>query len=58
MPVLLFEAQFLAMCVRNGEIGHLWPLGMALFAFLSLPGILVAKVAAHRAWRRTEGTQR
>ena len=50
-PVLLFEAQFLAMCVRNGELGNLWPLGMALFAFMSLPGILVAKLAARRGAR-------
>lgn len=44
-PVVLFEAQFLAMCVRNGELGNLWPLGMALFAVVALPGILAAKLA-------------
>ena len=42
----LFAGQFIAMCVRNGEVGNLWPLGMALFAVLALPGILAAEVAA------------
>jgi len=45
-PLILFEAQFIAMCVRNGELGNLWPFGMALFAIVSLPGIVAAKVAA------------
>jgi hypothetical protein len=45
-PLVLFAAQFIAMCVRNGELGNLWPLGMALFFVLSLPGIAAAKVAA------------
>ena len=57
-PVLLFEAQFLAMCLRNGELGNLWPLGMALFAFMSLPGILAARLAARWGRRTTGGTQR
>ena len=42
----LFAGQFIAMCVRNGELGGLWPLGLALFGILALPGILAAKVAA------------
>ena len=45
-PLVLFEAQFIAMCVRNGELGGLWPLGMLLFAVVALPGILAAKVAS------------
>ena len=45
-PLVLFEAQFIAMCVRNGELGNLWPLGMLLFAVVSLPGIVAATVAA------------
>lgn len=45
-PLVLFEAQFIAMCVRNGELGNLWPLGMLLFAVVALPGIVAAKVAA------------
>lgn len=45
-PLALFAGQFIAMCVRNGEIGNLWPLGMAFFAVLALPGIVVAKVAS------------
>ena len=34
------------MCLRNGELGNLWPMGMLLFAVISLPGMLAAKVAA------------
>jgi hypothetical protein len=45
-PLVLFEAQFIAMCVRNGELGNLWPLGMLLFAVVALPGIVAAKVAS------------
>lgn len=55
-PVLVFVAQFFAMCVRNGELGNLWPLGLALFAFMSLPGILVARLAARWGSRPTGGT--
>ena len=46
-PLVLFEAQFLGMCLRNGELGNLWPMGLALFAVISIPGILGAKLAAH-----------
>ena len=42
----LFLAQFVAMLLRSGEIGSLWPLGLILFGALSLPGMLAAKVAA------------
>lgn len=45
----VFEAQFLAMCIRNGEAGNLWPMGMMLFAVIALPAILVAKIAARRS---------
>lgn len=48
-PLLLFEAQCLAMLIRGGEMGSLWPLGVVLFAILALPGILVARLAARRA---------
>jgi hypothetical protein len=47
--LVVFESQFVAMCVRNGEVGNLWPLGMALFAVMALPGILAAKVIAGRS---------
>jgi hypothetical protein len=47
--IVLFEAQFLAMCIRNGEIGNLWPLGLMLFAVLALPGVLVAQLTSRRA---------
>ncbi len=42
----LFLFQFVGMAIRNGELGGLWPLGLILFAVLSLPGMLVAHVAA------------
>jgi hypothetical protein len=50
--LLLFAAQFVAMCIRNGEVGNLWPLGLALFAVLALPAILAAKLAARYLPRR------
>jgi len=54
--LVLFEAQFIAMCVRNGELGNLWPLGMALFALVALPGIVAAKVAARFSIASAERT--
>jgi hypothetical protein len=42
----LFFAQCLAMGIRNGEIGNLFPLGLIVFGVLSLPGIAVAKLGA------------
>jgi hypothetical protein len=48
--LLLFQAQFLAGCLRAGEVGNLWPLGIALFAIMSLPGVLAAMLGAW--WRR------
>jgi len=45
-PLLIFEAQLVAQCVRNGEPGNLWPIGMVLFAIVALPGMLTAKVAS------------
>lgn len=44
--LVLFESQFLAMCVRNGDPGNLWPIGMLLFAVVALPGVVAARVAA------------
>jgi hypothetical protein len=51
--IALFEAQAVAMCVRNGELGSLLPLALALFAFIALPGVVAAKLAA-RFGRRPE----
>jgi hypothetical protein len=42
---VLFGFQFVAMCVRNAELGGLWPLGLALFAVLAMPGVFVARHA-------------
>ncbi|MDG4594707.1 MAG: hypothetical protein P9F75_03270 [Candidatus Contendobacter sp.] len=49
LTLVVFQSQLLAMCVRSGELGNLWPLGMALFAVIALPGMLAAKVAAGRS---------
>lgn len=49
LALTVFEAQFVAMAVRNGELGNLWPLGMALFAILSVPAVLAARFAARRS---------
>jgi peptidoglycan/LPS O-acetylase OafA/YrhL len=51
----LFGAQFVAMCAVNGELGNLWPLGLALLAILALPAVLIASVASrlrNRSHRR------
>ncbi|MFT3820600.1 MAG: hypothetical protein QM750_23785 [Rubrivivax sp.] len=48
-PAALFFGQFLGMCLRNGGIGSLWPLGLVAFAVLSLPGVLAARLAARGA---------
>jgi len=45
-PLALFLFQFVGMVIRNGELGGLWPLGMVMFAVLSIPGILFARLAA------------
>jgi hypothetical protein len=42
----LFFAQFVAMMIRNGEVGNLWPLGMLLFAVMAVPGVVAAKIAS------------
>jgi len=49
LAIIVFEAQFLAMCVRNGELGNLWPIGMLLFAVVALPGVAAAKLVARRS---------
>lgn len=54
--LVLFLAQFIAMCVRNGELGNLWPLGMALFVVLAVPGVIAAKVAARFDTAPRQGT--
>jgi hypothetical protein len=53
--LILFEAQFLAMCVRNGELGNLWPMGMALFGIIALPGVLAARIASRFNSRPSAG---
>ena len=55
--IVLFLAQFIAMCVRNGELGNLWPLGMALFVVLALPGVVAANVAVRFNTTARDGTR-
>jgi hypothetical protein len=45
-PLVLFLFQFVGMVIRNAELGGLWPLGMILFAVLSVPGVVLARLAA------------
>ena len=47
----IFLGQFLAMTLRNGELGGLWPLGLVLFGVLALPALVLA-VGAARLRRR------
>lgn len=42
----LFLFQFVGMAIRNGEIGNLWPLGLIVFAVLSVPAMLLAQLTA------------
>jgi hypothetical protein len=51
--LVLFEGQFVGMVIRSGEVGNLWPLGMALLAIMAIPGMIVAALAA-RVARRAE----
>jgi len=41
-PMVLFESILLALCIRNGEPGNLWPIAMVFFLALSVPGIIAA----------------
>jgi len=51
--IVLFEAQFVGLCIRNGELGSLWPLGMVMFAIIAVPGIFVASYASRLKIRRS-----
>ena len=52
----LFQAQFVAMCIRNGELGNLWPMGLVLFAVIALPAIGAANLASRLRHRVTSLT--
>jgi hypothetical protein len=52
----LFEAQFVAMVVRNGELGNLWPMGIVMFAIVALPAMGAAWGAARLARSREEAS--
>ncbi len=49
-----FLGQCCAMLLRNGELGNLFPLGLALFGILSLPGVAVATFGAKLKGRPPE----
>lgn len=51
-PLVIVPAQVVVMMYRNGEMGSLWPLTLALSSVLSLPFVGVALVA-RRMRRRT-----
>ncbi len=51
----LFGAQFVAMCILNGDLGNLWPLGLVLFAILATPAVFVATVASRLSSRSRPG---
>jgi hypothetical protein len=55
--LVLFESQFLAMCVRNGELGNLWPLGMAMFAVIALPAVFAARLASRLSVASAESAE-
>jgi hypothetical protein len=52
--IALFLAQCVAMVLRSGEIGSLFPLGVIMFGVLSLPGIAVAQLGAKFHGRRAD----
>jgi len=51
-PLAIVPAQVVAMMYRNGAMGNLWPITLALSSVLSLPFVGVA-FAARRLRRRT-----
>jgi hypothetical protein len=55
--LILFESQFVGMCIRNGELGNLWPFGMAMFALVALPGVLTAKITSSFGSRASGGSK-
>jgi hypothetical protein len=55
--IVLFESQFLAMCLRNGDLGGLLPMGMILFAIIALPAVLAAKLASRLSERSEQGVE-
>jgi hypothetical protein len=44
----IFFGQCLALGLRAGELGNLFPLGLVMFGVLALPGVAVAKLGAKR----------
>lgn len=52
--LVVMLSQFAAMAIKDG-FGGMWPLGLVLFAVLSIPGMGVALLAARIRKGRTKG---
>ena len=50
-PLLVFLGQFVGATVRAGEVSNLWPIAVAMFVALAVPGMLLASLMAW--WRRS-----
>lgn len=49
-PILVFLGQFVGATLRAGEVSNLWPIAIAMFLALSVPGIVLALIFAR--WRQ------
>src|SRR5262245_12152503 len=54
--ILIFESQLVAQWIVSGEVGNLWPIGMVLFAVVSLPAGAIATIVARRSQRASDAT--
>jgi hypothetical protein len=54
--ILIFESQLVAQWIVSGEVGNLWPIGMVLFAVVSLPAGALATIVARRSQRASDAT--
>ena len=43
---ILFAAQVVAMWIQSGEVGNLWPLTLVFTGIISLPAVLLARIAS------------
>jgi hypothetical protein len=52
----VFFGQCLALGIRNGELGNLFPLGLITFGVIALPGIALAFIASKAGQGARTGT--
>ena len=45
-PLLVFLGQFVGATLRAGEVSNLWPIAIAMFVALSVPGMALAMLVA------------